>query len=74
MHLPHELTVVLTVTAEMDAVRLKIIGPPHDISLVESYFRSRIANLVTETETIVKREFVDPRPLLPKVVGEHEKN
>lgn len=64
MHLPHELNVVLSVTTELEAVRLKIVGHPRDVSLVESYLRSRIPELIEIRETVVEREFMDPRPLL----------
>jgi len=64
MHLPHELNVVLTITSELESVRLKIVGHPRDVSLVENYLRSRIPELIEIRETVIEREFSDPRPLL----------
>jgi hypothetical protein len=74
MHLPHELKVVLLISAELEGCRVKMLGHPRDVSLVESYFRNRIADLVEISETCIEREWFDPRPLTPNVVGADEKN
>lgn len=74
MHLPHELTVVLTLTAELEICRLKIVGHPRDVSLVESYLRSRVPELIETKETVIEREYIDPRPMLKNLENKNEKN
>jgi len=64
MHLPHDLSVVFVLSPELESVRLKILGHPRDVSLVENYLRSRIPELIETKETVIEREFIDPRPMM----------
>lgn len=74
MKFSNEYSVVLTIQSEKDLTRLKIMGHNHDVSLVDSYLRSRITGLVSVVESAVEYQYEEARPMLRDVIRERDPN